>query len=172
MKEDDIERVFDDRSPFSSIYFGGCFYVVYRVGGARSDDLRLRKVDLGYDTVMRGPVTYVTYDLSPNEPTQFRWDDISDQECIFALVLPFNRVLDVDQESEQEPEGQRTATVLDVSGHRIFDGSRFILPVIWSSEMDDYITDSLPSVAFAPLRTGAKDAHNSDPFRINNAGAI
>ena len=138
MKERDLCDLVEESRAFTSIYKDSRFCIVYRKGGARSDDLWLAGVDVQEaHTTIRGSVVYVPYAMSDDVHTPFRWEDLTEENCLFAFFLPFIGVVDIDLHSEEDPDAIASATIIDVSQHRVFDGSKFTLPLVSVNGLSD-----------------------------------
>jgi hypothetical protein len=132
--------------PFTAIYDTGKFYIVFRMGGARSTIFCRLELIVFREAWMVDAQDFFQYCLSDEDPVEFNYSVLDDNQGSgltgqSVLFIPYHRFpLIDDDEDEEEQYGNDelcSATIMELDLHRVFDGKDFIIPCIWGQHLDD-----------------------------------
>jgi hypothetical protein len=133
MRVQEMSDIMVSQRPFTALFFESKFYVVFREGGDRSDMLFMQGILVEPIYTEMGLVFYFKYDLifetEPIEYQTFRRKDTG-THCLFLPYLGQKLILE-DEEDDEQNDLENLASILAYESHMVFDGSDFVVPVIW-----------------------------------------
>jgi hypothetical protein len=161
MTEEEGRKAFLDGKPFTALFTQNNFYLIYRLGGARSIDYWRQEILVFREPTRHDALSFYDYTFANTIPENYVYvsreerpaDASKETSVLFIPYHNFSTRIDEDEDMEENEIGEfttvqtRCATIMNLDHHLLFDGSDFILPHIWGSELDDEVTIEIDELA-------------------------
>jgi hypothetical protein len=136
MKVHEKGDIMESQRPFTALFCNSTFFIVFRKGGDRSDMVFMQQISVEPIYTVMGLVFYFEYALISDTPLleyqSFEGTDTA-THCLFLPYLGSQLQINEEEEDDTNEPGN-LATILDYESHLVFDGSKFVMPVIWPSD--------------------------------------
>ena len=147
VREAKLESILLSKKPFTALHSGDHFYIPYRIGGARSENIMLKQLRVSSYKETKGPVDYFRVQFKGNsDPIEYDIRSRTSNVFFHCLCLPYlsiegNRSNGEDSDQNDESNETRAmegclASIIDFQHHKVYNGKDFVLPIVWSKEME------------------------------------
>jgi hypothetical protein len=147
IRESSLSTPIESKRPITAMFHDERFYVVYRIGGACSEKVMMKQVSVSTIKVTKGSVDYYRTQLDEDgtaiDYTIFTKSAPNVCHCLFLPYLAIdgndseeNEDCNFEERNETRNSDLFLASIIDFQHHKLFDGSAFMLPEVWSASLD------------------------------------
>ena len=124
-----LDSLLQSRTPFTALVCDKHFYIAYRIGGARSDNVMLKRLRVFSLKLTKGPVDYFRIEFEENvEDVEYDIPTRTSKDVFHCLCLPYLSIegyssdKEDDDPNEEAGETRATkgclATIIDYQHHK------------------------------------------------------